>query len=211
MKNNFSLAEKINKIIMNNFSKTNVANYIIILSLIFVNSVIELSAEIKFTGPNNNDTNTIELINKELEHPLTKNNNKAVSDAKMLERFLQLTPDKLTRMRLVIEKIEKMSANEKKALSKRLKQYYELEPVVQKSLRNQWDKIPVAERHLLRKHFFDLNPIERETEQAKLTKMKSEERFTYYHEILSTMKNKLRVVNNSGINNNSSSNEIISK
>ncbi len=109
---------------------------------------------------------------------------KRMRDMVMLDRLLSLPPERLSHMRTTIERIERMSDDEKHDLREKIREFKRLNPNQRTRLHRQWEGIPKETRSLLRQHWQDMSQEDRRAERLKLQHMNPQERRKYHHELL---------------------------
>ncbi len=119
--------------------------------------------------------------------PSTKDDKSASPEIKkmyMLEKLLDMPPEKLTELKQSIERIEAMSLEEKDALRKRISKFKKIDPAKQNEMRKAFENIPPQEREKLRKHWKDLTPEQRQAEATLIKNMTPAERDAWRKKII---------------------------
>ena len=97
-----------------------------------------------------------------------------------LERFISLPSERLSSIRRTIERIERMTPEEKDRLRKELHQFRQLRPEMRHEISKSFDSMPIAEKRFMRQHWLQMTPADRTRERRKMESMTAEERRDYY-------------------------------
>jgi hypothetical protein len=98
----------------------------------------------------------------------------------LVDRFLRLPPERISHMRQTLERLEKMTADEKESLRQRIQQYKSLHPREQSQLHRNWERVSSEHRERMRQRWREMSEKERRLEREKVQKMSAEERRDYY-------------------------------
>ncbi len=124
------------------------------------------------------------------ETPSIEERDKKLEELQLLERFLNLPPDKLTQIRLTIEKIEKMDPAEREQLRENIRKFRLMGPARRQDVRRHLKAIPAHERALMRQYWLELSPEEARAEREKRREMNGRERYEYYENLLAELRAK---------------------
>lgn len=102
----------------------------------------------------------------------------------VIEEFLEMPPEKLAMIRVMIERIEQMTPAERAAMRERLSCYRELTQERRARMQEEFNQVPVENRLLLRMYWRSLPPEVAKAERKKLFDMAPEERAEYRDELL---------------------------
>lgn len=108
-----------------------------------------------------------------------------------LERFLELSPDKIRQMRTTLQRIEAMSPEEREALRQRLSHIRTANlPQHEEFQRNEavMDSFSPEDRELIRDYWLHLDEAERVQRQRILAAMHEEQRRRYWVRVVTTMR-----------------------
>ena len=97
-------------------------------------------------------------------------------ETRMLQHFLKMEPTGLANLRLTIERIERMTPEEKEKLRERIGKLEQMRPERVKAMRERFESIPREKREAMRQHWLELPPEERQEWHQKLRAMSPEER-----------------------------------
>lgn len=97
-------------------------------------------------------------------------------EARMLNHLLSMDQAQLTELRQTIERIEKMSPEEKQLLRQRIGKLQDMPPERVEALRERFEAIPKETRDAMRDKWQSLSPEERREWRQKLRDMSHEER-----------------------------------
>lgn len=99
-----------------------------------------------------------------------------LGETRKLQHFLKMEPADLANLRQTIERIERMTFEEKKMLRKRIDQLEQMRPERVKAMRERYESIPREKREVMRQRWLNLQPEERQEWQKKIRAMDPEER-----------------------------------
>jgi len=94
----------------------------------------------------------------------------------MLERFLDMPPERLAQIRETIERVESMSDEEKERMRDQIAEYREMHQNKRRKLLEAFERVPKEEREEMRDYWNSLSPEERKEQRQKLREMSPEER-----------------------------------
>ena len=100
----------------------------------------------------------------------------AQRETRILKHFLNMEPADLVNLRQTIERIERMTAEEKEKLRKRVGELDQMRPERVKAMRERFESIPREKREAMRQRWLDLPPKERHEWHQKLRAMSPEQR-----------------------------------
>lgn len=102
----------------------------------------------------------------------------------MLERFLNMPPEKLAEIRETIEQVEAMSEEEREAMRQQIAEYRKLRFEKRRALLDAFRKVPQEEREQMREYWQSLSPEEREQKRRTLREMSQEERMQWRQRVI---------------------------
>lgn len=114
--------------------------------------------------------------NGERPPPHHKGTRAGQNETRMLQHFLAMDPEELTKLRQTIERIEQMSPEEKQTLRERIGKLEKMKPERVNALRERFNSIPEEQREAMRQRWLEMTPEERKTWRTKLRTMSQEER-----------------------------------
>ncbi|MEN8725485.1 MAG: DUF3106 domain-containing protein [Lentimonas sp.] len=97
-------------------------------------------------------------------------------ESRLLQHFLEMDSKELANLRLTVERIEKMTPEEKQKLSSRIGKMQKMDPKRIEQMREKYQAIPEEARKNMRQRWLSMSPEEREAWRKKLTEMSHEER-----------------------------------
>ena len=97
-------------------------------------------------------------------------------ETRMLQHFLKMESADLVNLRQTIERIERMTPEEKEKLRKRIGELDQMRPERVKAMRERFESIPREKREAMRQRWLDLPPEERQEWHQKLRAMSPEQR-----------------------------------
>ena len=103
-------------------------------------------------------------------------------ETRMLSHLLKLDDEQLSKLRQTIERIEKMSPEERTALQERIQKMDGMDSEKVDAMRRRFEKIPKETRDAMRQRWLEMTPEERHEWHAKLRGMSPEERQTVLRE-----------------------------
>lgn len=103
-------------------------------------------------------------------------------EARVLHQLLKMERHELTRLRETIERIEKMSPEEKTILSKRIHKIRQMPREQLEAMRQNFNAIPKETREAMRARWMEMNPAERAKLRARLKEMTPKERQATFEE-----------------------------
>ena len=106
--------------------------------------------------------------------------NDGMQEMMLVDRFLKLPPERISHMRQTLERLEKMTADEKESLRQRIQQYKRLHPREQSQLHRNWERVSPEHRALMRQRWQEMSEEERRLEREKVQKMSADDRRGYY-------------------------------
>ncbi len=101
----------------------------------------------------------------------------------MVERILNMPPERLHQMRRTIEDIERMSPVEKERLQQKLRRFRHMPEHQRSQLLQRWNGVPHTDRMRLRQHWSGLTAEERERERVKIRGLDPEQRRAYFQSL----------------------------
>lgn len=102
----------------------------------------------------------------------------------MLERFLDMSPERLAGMRETIERIEAMSPEERALMRERLAQYRQLHEAERQRFMEAFRRLPAHQQCRLRDYWQNLSPEQRQQQRQQLRQMSPEERQQWRSSVL---------------------------
>ncbi len=103
---------------------------------------------------------------------------------KVVERFLEMPPERLAMIRTLLERIEQMTPEEREAMRERLASYRALTDERRARMMEEFRQVPVQDRLLLRKYWCTLPKDQARAEKEKLHNMPPHERPAYRDSLL---------------------------
>ncbi|MDP4610379.1 MAG: DUF3106 domain-containing protein [Opitutales bacterium] len=103
-------------------------------------------------------------------------------ETRLLQHLLQMDSQELVNLRQTIERIEKMSPEEKDRLNQRIGKMRDMDPERIESMRKKYEAIPEETRQAMRKRWMEMTPEERDAWREKLRAMTPEERDDAFEE-----------------------------
>jgi hypothetical protein len=103
-------------------------------------------------------------------------------ETRLLQHLLQMDAQQLADLRQTIERIEKMSPEERAQLSERIGKIHDMPPGKIDAMRKKYEAIPEEQREAMRKRWMEMNNTERSEWRKKLRKMTDEERQAIFEE-----------------------------
>ena len=97
-------------------------------------------------------------------------------ETRMLQHFLKMEPAGLVNLRRTIERIERMTTEEKEKLRERIGELEQMRPERVKAMRELFESIPREKREAMRQHWLELPPEERQEWHQKIRAMSPEQR-----------------------------------
>lgn len=97
-------------------------------------------------------------------------------ETRLLQHLLEMDDQGLADLRATIERIEKMSPEEKKQIKQRIGKMRKMDPQRVEALREKYKAIPPEDRKAMHERWSNLSSEERDAWRKKLTKMSHEER-----------------------------------
>ena len=96
--------------------------------------------------------------------------------SRMLQHLLEMDSKELANLRLTIERIEKMTPEEKGQLRQRISKMHQMDPKRIEAMREKYKAIPEETRKNMRKRWMSMSTEERAEWRQKLSEMSPEER-----------------------------------
>jgi len=93
-------------------------------------------------------------------------------EMRLLNRFLNLPPEKLAQIRRTIERIEKMPPEEKEALRQKINEFRGMNPGAQRDIRRDWNNVPPEERKAMQQKWFNMPPERRKAMRRRMMDMR---------------------------------------
>lgn len=103
-------------------------------------------------------------------------------EARLLMHLLKMEDAELTKLRGTIERIERMSPEERKAMRQRLGKLREMDPGKREKMRQHFQGIPDEQRRAMRRKWQQMSREERQAWRRKLRGMTPEERIQAMNE-----------------------------
>ena len=103
-------------------------------------------------------------------------------ETRMLKHFLKMELASLVNLRRTIERIERMTPEEKEKLRERIGELEQMRPERVKAMRERFESIPREKREAMRQRWLELPPEERQKWHQKLRAMSTEERQEVFNE-----------------------------
>jgi hypothetical protein len=101
----------------------------------------------------------------------------------LLQRLLQMEDNELAKLRQTIQRIEKMSAEEKAHLHERIGKMHEMDPKRIQAMREKYEAIPKEQREAMRQRWLAMTPQQRLEWRKKLKQMSPYERKAVFGEL----------------------------
>ena len=98
------------------------------------------------------------------------------AETRMLQHLLQMNDAELTNLRQTVERIEKMSPQEKAQLRERISKFDNMAPGKVAAMRKKFDAIPKEQRETMRKRWMEMSPEQRAEWRTQLNAMSPAER-----------------------------------
>ncbi|WOO42232.1 DUF3106 domain-containing protein [Rubellicoccus peritrichatus] len=102
----------------------------------------------------------------------------------VVERFLEMPPERLAMIRALIERLEQMTPEEKEAMKERIASYRAMTRERRAHMMEEFQQIPVHDRLLLRMYWRSLPREQAKLEKEKIRSLPPEERDAYRKELL---------------------------
>lgn len=102
----------------------------------------------------------------------------------VVERFLEMSPERLAMIRTLIERLEQMTPEEREAMQIRIASYRAMTRERRAHMMEEFQQVPVPDRLLLRMYWRSLPREVAEAEREKLHSMPREDRDAYRNELL---------------------------
>jgi len=98
------------------------------------------------------------------------------AETRMLQHLLQMNDAELSNLRQTVERIEKMSPQEKAQLRERISKFDNMAPGKVAAMRKKFDAIPKEQRETMRKRWMEISPEQRAEWRTQLNAMSPAER-----------------------------------
>jgi hypothetical protein len=98
------------------------------------------------------------------------------AETRMLQHLLQMNDAELSNLRQTVERIEKMSPQEKAQLRERISKFDNMAPGKVAAMRKKFDAIPKEQRETMRKRWMEMSPEQRAEWRTQLNAMSPAER-----------------------------------
>ena len=98
------------------------------------------------------------------------------AETRMLQHLLQMNDAELVNLRQTVERIEKMSPQEKAQLRERISKFDNMAPGKVAAMRKKFDAIPKEQRETMRKRWMEISPEQRAEWRTQLNAMSPAER-----------------------------------
>lgn len=102
----------------------------------------------------------------------------------VVERFLDMPPERLAMIRALIERLEQMTPEEKEAMRERIASYRAMTGERRAHVMEEFKQVPIQDRLLLRMYWRSLPREQAKAEKAKINSMPRIEREAYREELL---------------------------
>lgn len=106
----------------------------------------------------------------------------------VVERFLNMPPEKLAMIRSLIERIEQMTPEEKERLRERIREVRSMDGERQRHLMDTYRGMPWQDRVILRQYWQSLSPEQQQLYREELMQMTPEERLARRDDMLAEAK-----------------------
>lgn len=110
--------------------------------------------------------------------------NESMHQLIMIERFLDMPPERLAEIRATLERVEAMSPEEKDAMRKRIAEFRRLPPEKRHKISQALENIPEAERRKIHAYWKSMSPEERRKKREAFQNMSPEERAAWREKII---------------------------
>ncbi|MFQ3240856.1 MAG: hypothetical protein ACI9JZ_000536 [Lentimonas sp.] len=107
---------------------------------------------------------------------------KSGSESRLLQHLLEMDDTQLSNIRQTLERIGKMSPEEKQKMRKRIGKMHDMPPEKVEAMRNNFKAIPQEQRKAMRERWMKMTPEDREAWRNKLREMSPEARKTAFKE-----------------------------
>jgi|GEM_PF-700153 len=107
---------------------------------------------------------------------------KGGGESRLLQHLLEMDDAQLTSIRQTIERIEKMSPEEKQKMRERIGKMHDMPSGNVEAMRQKFKKIPQEQREAMRERWIEMTPEERAQWRDKLRSLSPEERKAVFEE-----------------------------
>lgn len=109
---------------------------------------------------------------------------KRMREMALLDRLLSMLPEQLTHLRQTIERVENMSAEERKEIRRNVRHFRHLPPRERSQMFRNWEELSEKKRTLLQQHWEALSHEERRARRMELKGLGIQDQIKSYREVI---------------------------